>query len=198
MHPFADRWNEDSELYPQVVELVQGHEVVLDLGCGEGLLAGFLAGQGHQVLGVDNDSSVLPADGQSTHFELADANGLPFGNDSFDAVVCVSMLHCQADPTMPLIEMARVVKPGGRVVIVGRAADKTAADFARSAKDLARSKWVGRGKTLWEPAGQEILPSMGWSEWQDLIGELLPEATFERSGSFRFIALWERPGVSVR
>lgn len=194
MHPLSERWNQDSELYPQVAELIEGSPVVLDVGCGDGTLAEFLVGKGHQVLGIDHDPQVLPQDGAGTHFELADASSMPFGNDSFDAVVCVSALHHQADPTLPVVEMARVVKPGGKVVVVGRAADKTAADVARRAKDAARWAWVSRGKTPWKPDTQEIEPSMGWDEWRELLGELLPGSSFERVGSGRYLAVWRKEG----
>lgn len=79
MHPFASQWNLDSELYPLVGDLLEGREVVLDVGCGDGTLARYLARRGHQVLGIDREPEVLPSDSEGTHFELADASNLPFG-----------------------------------------------------------------------------------------------------------------------
>ena len=72
-HPFADRWNHNSQQYPRVAELIADCPLVLDVGCGEGTLARYLAEQGHQVVGIDPDSRVLPDDGENTHFMIGDA-----------------------------------------------------------------------------------------------------------------------------
>lgn len=42
-HPFAQRWNADTQYYPRIADLLEGHDVVLDAGCGEGTLARYLA-----------------------------------------------------------------------------------------------------------------------------------------------------------
>lgn len=118
MHPFMDRWNHNTELYPTVAELIRGHELVLDVGCGDGTLVDYLNGLGHRAMGVDHDQSVLPT-GEDANCHWADATNLPFVHDSFDAVVTVATLHHHRDPTLALGEMRRVLRPGGIIVVVG-------------------------------------------------------------------------------
>lgn len=194
MHPFAPQWNHNTDLYPRVAELLEGRKVVLDVGCGDGTLARFLASRGHQVLGIDRDPDVLPVDGEGTHFELADAANLPYGYDSFDAVVAVAMLHHSATPGLVLGEMRRVLKRDGLIVIVGLAADKTVQDRARSAKDLVAEKWAARGKTRWESEAPTVDPTLGWDETRALIEDYLEGATWERTGFFRYVATWTASG----
>lgn len=189
-HPFTDRWNHNSELYPTVADLVAPHTTVLDVGCGEGTLVRHLRALGHNALGVDCDQAALPAGDPSC--KLADATNLPFGHESFDAVVSVAMLHHLADPTLALAEMRRVVTASGIIVIVGLAIDRRPADWARSAKDAVTSRVRARGTTPWEPDVPVREPHMGWDETRTAIEAVLEGATFERVGSWRYLATWSR------
>ena len=38
-HPFAQQWNHNTRHYPKIANLVEGRQVILDVGCGEGTLA---------------------------------------------------------------------------------------------------------------------------------------------------------------
>lgn len=192
MHPFASRWNHNSELYPQVAELIADCKVVLDVGCGDGTLARYLAEQGHQVVGIDRSPDALPDDVPGAHFELADANNLPYGYDSFDAAVAVAALHHNREQGLVLSEMRRVLRPGGRIVVVGLAADKSMADFAAAARDAATAKWRERGKELWRPDVPEADPQLSWDETRQLLSEYLEGSTWERVGAFRYLATWQR------
>ena len=192
MPPFSSKWNHNSALYPRVAELVAGCEVVLDVGCGDGTLARYLVDEGHQVLGIDRDPYGLPDDVPGAHFELADANNLPYGYDSFDAVVAVASLHHNRDQGLVLSEMRRVLRPGGRIVVVGMAADTSMADYAVAAKDLARAKWQERDKELWHPDVAEAEPQLSWDETKKLFEGYLEGSTWERAGTFRYLATWQR------
>lgn len=87
-------------------------------------------------------------------------------------------------------EMRRVLKPGGVVVVVGQALDYTPADMARTARDVARARWMARGKTRWDPGAPVVEPTMGWSETKALLGEYLEGVSWERVGSHRYVAVW--------
>ena len=99
---------------------------LVDIGTGTGALLPLLAATGAVVTAVDASEAMLTRarnlcerEGLSgISFETADVQDLPFANDHFDAVYCSMVLHHVARPAKALKEMVRVVKPGGRVVVI--------------------------------------------------------------------------------
>jgi ubiquinone/menaquinone biosynthesis C-methylase UbiE len=101
--------------------------VALDIGCGTGFLALQLARLGHRVVGIDAAAEMLAlARAKATHdglssratFHQADAERLPFADGSFDLVVERHVVWTLPEPPMALAEWRRVLRPGGRVVLV--------------------------------------------------------------------------------
>jgi ubiquinone/menaquinone biosynthesis C-methylase UbiE len=98
---------------------------ILDAGCGEGYLARELASRGASVLGVDSSrnlieaaQSLVPADASSPGFEVQDVNDLHLDSGSFDLVVCNHLMNDLPDPTGPIREFSRVLRPGGRLAVL--------------------------------------------------------------------------------
>jgi ubiquinone/menaquinone biosynthesis C-methylase UbiE len=93
---------------------------VLDVGCGDGVQARFLASPG-QVVGLDLSLNRLrrALDVNPPPFQAmsADVSRLPFRDESFDAVVCGQLIEHLTAPDVALAEMARVLRPGGHVLI---------------------------------------------------------------------------------
>jgi SAM-dependent methyltransferase len=97
---------------------------VLDVGCGVGSYAGLFAAAGARVTGVDSSIPVVRAaagrarDARAPfHVVAGDASSLPFEASSFDLVVAVTALCFVSSPERALGEMARVLRPGGRLVV---------------------------------------------------------------------------------
>ncbi|MCY4582812.1 MAG: class I SAM-dependent methyltransferase [Chloroflexi bacterium] len=107
---------------PVVREVVSRYPVgdALDAACGTGRHAAHLASAGHRVVGVDATSEMLEharAKVPSARFETGDLTALPLPNGAVDLAVCsFALTHC-ADLGPPTGELARVVRPGGHVVI---------------------------------------------------------------------------------
>ena len=107
---------------PVVAEYLSGREpgMALDAACGTGRFADFLARRGHQVIGVDSSPDMLAharrrvPDGE---FHLGALNQLPLPDDSVDVIVCaLALVHVpRLQPV--LAEFARVLRPGGDLVI---------------------------------------------------------------------------------
>lgn len=200
-HPFAERWNHDSHHYPRIAALLEGHHLVLDVGCGDGTLARFLAtGQvdadelRHEVLGVDIDAPALPADSPGTHFVLADAQQLPYPAESFDAVVCVDVLH-HTNARLALAEMRRVLRPGGRIVVLGLARlSWRPADLAAELRDVLVNAWWRMRTHRFDPDVLTAKPDLSWAATRTLVERALPGAAFHRVPMWRWLAVWDARG----
>lgn len=93
-------------------------ERVLDVAGGTGRASRALAGEGFAPVVVDRSSGMLArARGDGYAAVRADAGRLPFRDGSVDAVVVVDALHHLPDPERAVREAARVVAPGGAVVV---------------------------------------------------------------------------------
>ena len=102
-------------------------ESVLDLGCGTGLLTERLARRfpDAAVVGVDLSAGMLTEAAARVDcvslagpsLARADAERLPFRSAAFDVVVCTESFHWYPRQDRVVAELARVLRPGGRVVI---------------------------------------------------------------------------------
>lgn len=110
----------------QALNLVPG-EQVLDVGSGPGLLAYDMAvavGPGGRVRGIDASRSMVAMAAKRcaaqswVDFQLADATKLPFPDASFDAAVSTQVYEYVRDIPVALAELHRVLRPGGRAVIL--------------------------------------------------------------------------------
>jgi SAM-dependent methyltransferase len=92
----------------------------LDAGCGTGRHAAFLHRLGCDTYGVDQSEPMLNiarTKVPDAHFELGTLEELPFPDAHFDLAVCSLALCHLSDPTEAVAELARVLRPGGVLVI---------------------------------------------------------------------------------
>ena len=114
----------------QMLEL-SGDERVLDVGCGTGFGTEGLLAYTDDVVGVDQSTHQLDKacerfeNGPAVTLSRGDAENLPFGDDTFDAAWSSGSIEYWPRPIRGLREMHRVVKPGGKVVVVGPNYPKT-------------------------------------------------------------------------
>jgi ubiquinone/menaquinone biosynthesis C-methylase UbiE len=120
----------DPQVLARVVELAapQGDWLVLDVATGTGHTAFALAGHVRAVVGIDLTVEMLRESEQlraaraisNVAFGLADVHHLPFAAESFHLVTCRRAAHHFSEIGQALIEMHRVLRVGGRVVIDDR------------------------------------------------------------------------------
>ena len=109
---------------------VKGGEKALDLGCGTGIYTIELARRGAIATGVDSSKEMLNWAGAkasqarqtrkerlAVEFVCADALTLPFPDDCFDLIMSVNLLCFIREREKALLEMRRVLKPGGRLIV---------------------------------------------------------------------------------
>jgi ubiquinone/menaquinone biosynthesis C-methylase UbiE len=119
----------------------------LDAGCGTGFLTFELTARGHHVIGVDFAPAMIAEArrkaaerGASVRFEQADTEQLPFTPGSFDLAISRHLLWTLAHPEAAIDEWIRVLRPGGRLVVVdGRfdAGASAAPGSARASEEYA-------------------------------------------------------------
>jgi ubiquinone/menaquinone biosynthesis C-methylase UbiE len=109
-------------------------EVILEVGCGTGVLDRWLArrtGGANRIVGMDinrfllREAAALARQEGLDHlieFREGNAEALPFPDNGFDVAMSSTVIQ-RANADRMLAEMVRVVKPGGRVAVVGHAHD---------------------------------------------------------------------------
>src|SRR5262245_32900566 len=125
----------------------RGHERVLDVGCGAGHTALAFAPRVREVVGLDLTPAMLAEAAAlaarrglaNLRFERGDAMALPYPDQSFDLVTCRQCAHHFERPEAALREAVRVLRPGGRFVVVDSVApDDPAQDTFLNAIELLR------------------------------------------------------------
>jgi len=98
---------------------------ILDFGCGPGILSIALACEGYEVTGVDGAERMIDVAKQRSlrsglsniSFKVMDAKSFSIEPESYDAVVCSSVLEYVADDTKLLCDLVKVLRPGGVLLV---------------------------------------------------------------------------------
>jgi demethylmenaquinone methyltransferase/2-methoxy-6-polyprenyl-1,4-benzoquinol methylase len=181
---------------------------VLDVATGTGLVARELVRRsGCSVVGVDQSEAMLARARARTarhsqvatqvatqfasraRFERAEAEHLPFEDGEFDALTFTYLLRYVDDPAAVMHELARVVRPGGRVGMV---------EFGRPPGRVQRAGWSAYTRLVLPPLGR--LFSREWYEVGRFLGPSIADFD-ERYPVPRLAGLWRDAGltgVSVR
>jgi ubiquinone/menaquinone biosynthesis C-methylase UbiE len=110
-------------MYDVLVDEIQKYESgkILDVGCGNGNLFTMLPEGKYELHGVDFSENMITEARRNCQsrasFSVADAERLPFDDDTFDIIVCNASFHHYIHPNAVLEEMHRVLKDGGKVLI---------------------------------------------------------------------------------
>ncbi|HYT78547.1 MAG TPA: class I SAM-dependent methyltransferase [Actinomycetota bacterium] len=174
---------------------------VLEVGIGTGLIALGLTELGHRVLGVDISEAMTRRALQriGPRVAVGDARRLPLADQSFDQAFSVWVLHVVGDLEAVLSEVARVLRPGGRYLVVPAGSSEEPADpigraiarMWRAADPLRRRiDDEDRLRELAPAAGFALAAAMRWPEHDYLES---PAQAIAKIESRSYSVLWSVP-----
>ncbi len=117
--------NAYAELYCQIKADVEGVDSVLEVATGPGLIAFEISDIVNHIDAVDLSAQMievakevqLQKGVQNINFACCDAYNLPFADGMFDRVIASNLLHLLKEPNVALVEMKRVLKPDGKIIL---------------------------------------------------------------------------------
>jgi ubiquinone/menaquinone biosynthesis C-methylase UbiE len=202
-----DYWNHNVYYQRLILDAVPGQcGSALDVGCGDGMLTCRLAARCRDVIGIDRDSRMIHLarergqDIPNVAFLGADFLTYPFDKASFDFVACNTALH-HMDFEDAIEAMARLLRPGGQLAMVGLARNATLNDWLDGAAALPLSWAFAAAHGVLRAARREVGgpgqpvadPSMSWEEVRVTALRLLPRARYRKHMLFRYSLMWRKP-----
>jgi demethylmenaquinone methyltransferase / 2-methoxy-6-polyprenyl-1,4-benzoquinol methylase len=167
-------------------------DTVLDVACGTGAVSIELVRRyGCRVVGVDQSAEMLAAGrarvvaaGCDEQIELREgrAEALPFADATFDSLTFTYLLRYVDDPAAQMRELARVLRPGGRIAML---------DFYVPS-GLARPAWELYVRAGLPTLGRVISP--GWAEVGRFLGPSI-RGFWERHPAEDVVASWQAAGI---
>jgi demethylmenaquinone methyltransferase/2-methoxy-6-polyprenyl-1,4-benzoquinol methylase len=166
---------------------------ILDVASGTGAVAIELARRyGCSVVGIDQSPEMLAAGrrrvaaagvGGLVRLEQGRAESLPFEDESFDAVTFTYLLRYVDDPAATLRELARVLRPGGKLASL---------EFFVPPYPLARAAWELYVRVGLPLAGSVVSP--GWGRVGRFLGPSI-RGFYERVPLPMLLGLWRAAGI---
>jgi demethylmenaquinone methyltransferase/2-methoxy-6-polyprenyl-1,4-benzoquinol methylase len=165
---------------------------LLDVATGTGMVAAELLRRADcSVVGVDQSAEMLAAARErfagspATRVELVEgqAEALPFPDESFDGLTFTYLLRYVEDPAATVAELARVVRPGGRVASL---------EFGVPPLAPARLAW-----RLYTAVGLPTLGRLASAEWAEVGRFLGPSIRgfYQRHPIERIVGYWQQAGL---
>jgi ubiquinone/menaquinone biosynthesis C-methylase UbiE len=195
----ADYWNHNVHYQPVILNAVpDGCRAALEVGCGDGLLAGRLAERAAEVTAIDRDAEMIAlarerVPGTRVRFVQADFLAYPVEAASYDYACANTVLH-HMDLAAALAAMARALRPGGRLAVVGLAANRSPADYLIGAPGVP-ANWIYRALRGHGGPGAPVRdPEMTWAEVHATARDVLPGVRYRRHLLWRYSLRWRKPG----
>jgi len=192
-------WSHNAAYHPLIVDVARGLEGdVLDVGCGEGLLVERRASVSRFVTGVDADpQAVMRARARietllnATVYE-GDFLEIFLEPGSFDLVTMVATLH-HLDFEEAVSRMCSLLRPGGKLIVIGLSANRTIGDWVLSGAALPVVHPMGR--IHGEHRDIRVVtraPTQTLREIREGASRLLPGCKIKRGLYYRYILLWTK------
>lgn len=155
----ANDYEQYRELAERLRQMFTGAKAILEVAPGPGFLSIELAKANFQVTGLDISPTFVEIAGQRAReakvpvkFMVGNASAMPLADAQFDLVVCRAAFKNFAQPLAAVNEMFRVLKPGGKALIVDMRHDITDAAIDAYVNQMGGTKW-NKMMTSWSFKG---------------------------------------------
>ncbi|MCV7281186.1 class I SAM-dependent methyltransferase [Mycolicibacterium flavescens] len=192
-----DYWNHNTAYHPWLLDIAARHRGdVLDVGCGDGLLAHRLASVSRSVTAIDPDPAAIRRAG-SRLADRRDVMTLHTGFDAFDPgdrrfdlIIFVASLH-HMDLRTSLIKARNMLRATGEIAVVGLSANRSVRDYLWALMCMpfvrAGSWWHRETPDI----GVEVSePQQSLAEIRRTVHTVLPGAMIRRALYYRYLLRW--------
>lgn len=191
-------WNHNVAYYTWLKRQVSDCYSILDIGCGDGSLVGFLDDGKKQIIGIDTDEWCIAKAHERNNSPFCQFVCCDFKNYkpdiSFDAVIFVASIHHMNMATA--IKKAKLLlSPNGVLLIVGLADPSTIKDYIVAGLRFIPSRIVSELKHMRSSEELNIpvsyaLPLL--NEVREIISNELPHCYFRQGLFHRYLVKWQR------
>ncbi|KLI09844.1 ubiquinone biosynthesis protein [Mycolicibacterium conceptionense] len=205
LHNFNSRhpWSHNDHFHGWILgNLPARRDTAVDIGCGQGDLVARLAAQFGHVRGTDADAG-MRAEASRRCAGLAnvtiDDSQLDQLDGPVDLITMVAVLH-HLDVERALVDVKRLLAPGGRFLVVGLAAPVSIRDNAWDLASAVSNPFIGLIKHPRPASGGPVPPpfpirdpQLSFDQLHALVQDILPGAQMRRRLAFRHTIRWTKP-----
>ncbi len=201
----AEYWNHNTAYHPWLTEIATQHRGhVLDVGCGDGLLAQRVSAVSRSVTAIDPDSGAARRAERRlrghpnvavvhTDFEQYTADGR-----RFDVITFVASLH-HMELRASLRKARALLTPGGEIAVVGLSANKSVIDWTWAVMCLPAVRIGSRLHRETPDVGVVMTdPHESLSEIRRAADEVIPGASVRRALYYRYLLRWANGPFTIQ
>lgn len=190
-------WNHNTAYYRWVKRRVSDCGSILDVGCGNGALMGFLDDGKKRLTGIDRDDFCIRKASEtypSPPFHFICCDFMDYRpEESFDAIVFVASIH-HMNMLSAIRKAKSLLSPNGILLIVGLADPSTLRDYLFAGWRLLPSKIVSHLKHMRSTEELNIPVSYDiplLNEVRELVSKELPHCSFRQGIFHRYLVKWK-------
>ena len=193
-------WNHNIHYQSVILNAVPaGCGAAIDVGCGDGMLARELAARCVNVTGIDKDASMIALARDRGHGGASSATFIegdflehPFPDGSFDFACANTAIHHMGS-VAALTKMARILRPGGRLAVVGMSENGSPADWVIGAAGIPASYYYKFTRHEGTSGAPVMASDMTWAQLHASARRLLPGVRYRRRLLWRYSLIWDKP-----
>jgi 2-polyprenyl-3-methyl-5-hydroxy-6-metoxy-1,4-benzoquinol methylase len=192
-----DYWNHNTAYHPWLIDIATQHRGdVLDVGCGDGLLAQRLAPVSRSVTAIDPDAAAIrrATDRLAAHEHVAVSqeafDDYQPGHRRFDLITFVASLH-HMDLRASLAKARDLLTPHGEIAVVGISANKSVRDWVWAVMCVPPARLGSWWNSETRDVGVVVTnPREGLDDVRRGADDVLPGASVRRAPYYRYLLRW--------